>query len=437
MTAPLVTACSIDGCILVDCPDCGDTMRLGEYWRELIVHEGGDVPGCPDCEGDQWADNHVDVKPDPLEELATGGSKIDVAALPTKAEAREATTGDDSTGPYRPAVGEIVAFGGLEWTPRVVIVECREERAAFATIGPVDDEYATLTDEHLAALSTADTADARRDVAAEIQADNDVEILTAPYRRFAPIGEDGIRGVEGGGSTGEGDGRLVTDGGVTTADTYGVYELRAVYARDHASGRTIEQLIECTAPTDASKETLKDIVADATGRMAHSIEELEIVASGEREHIEETAVFREGEIELGGRLVTDGGTLDLDDEWRYDAYRVGRATRTVEVYGEDGFETIEEGTIRFEELDAEDQWLWNEDSWMAHYVIPEDKADGDERQLVHQPFEKLGILEFPHPMTEDEAWAWLREVPERWRLFCDERLESDLTAVEFLDGEIR
>ena len=82
-------------------------------------------------------------------------------------------------------------------------------------------------------------------------------------------------------------------------ESYSVYELCAVYARDYGSHRTIEQLIECTAPSDASKEQLKRIVADTTGRQHHSIQHLEIVHSAEREQVEETMPLRTGEVELG------------------------------------------------------------------------------------------------------------------------------------------
>lgn len=125
---------------------------------------------------------------------------------------------------------------------------------------------------------------------------------------------------------------------------------------------------------------------------------------------------------------------DLDDEWEWDAFRVGRATRDAEAHGPDGYHTIEEGTIRFDEINREDRWLWEEDGWMAHYMLPGE--DGEEHGMSHQPFEKLGILEFPVPMTESEAFDWLREEPERWQQFRDETLESDTTAADLLE-EIR
>lgn len=35
--------------IIVECPGCDDSMRLGQMWRESIG-DGHDVPKCPDCE---------------------------------------------------------------------------------------------------------------------------------------------------------------------------------------------------------------------------------------------------------------------------------------------------------------------------------------------------------------------------------------------------
>jgi hypothetical protein len=70
-------------------------------------------------------------------------------------------------------------------------------------------------------------------------------------------------------------------------DTLGWIEARAVYARDHATGACIEQLFELSGPvgnTDAVIQT----IADHTGRPTHSIQDVEIIAEGEREQIEET-----------------------------------------------------------------------------------------------------------------------------------------------------
>lgn len=85
-----------------------------------------------------------------------------------------------------------------------------------------------------------------------------------------------------------------------SSESYSYYELRAVYATDHASGATIEQVFEGTAPADLGTTGLKQVVADWTGRMQHDIEELEVIVSEQRDDIESVAVLREGSIELGG-----------------------------------------------------------------------------------------------------------------------------------------
>lgn len=120
--------------------------------------------------------------------------------------------------------------------------------------------------------------------------------------------------------------------------------------------------------------------------------------------------------------------VEFDDEWEYDAYRVGRATRTAEVAAPDGSRTIEEGTVVFEEINTEDHWMWEEDSWVSHYVAPDGGIGFDGGVVL--TFEKLGILEFPEPMTEKEAHEWLVDEPERWEQLKDERLESDVTAAD-------
>lgn len=54
-----------DDAIIADCPGCHDPMLLGEMWKELI-DEGHDIPECPDCEPEEWADD-ADVKIDGVE----------------------------------------------------------------------------------------------------------------------------------------------------------------------------------------------------------------------------------------------------------------------------------------------------------------------------------------------------------------------------------
>lgn len=82
--------------------------------------------------------------------------------------------------------------------------------------------------------------------------------------------------------------------------SYSWYEIRAIYAVDHGSGARIEQMLEGTAPTDLDREEIKQLVADWTGRMPYDIEEIDVVASGVREQVEDTAIARKGQIELGG-----------------------------------------------------------------------------------------------------------------------------------------
>lgn len=122
------------------------------------------------------------------------------------------------------------------------------------------------------------------------------------------------------------------------------------------------------------------------------------------------------------------------DEWEYDAYRMGRATRTKEIKGGDGTTTIEEGQIHFEPINEEDAWMWEEEEWLGHYVAPDGGIGFSGGVAI--PFERVGIVEFPRPMTEAEATEWLNENPEEWRQHLDEEIKSDVTAEDLL-GEIR
>lgn len=124
--------------------------------------------------------------------------------------------------------------------------------------------------------------------------------------------------------------------------------------------------------------------------------------------------------------------IEFDDEWEYDAYRVGRVTRTVEVDDpEGGSQTIEEGIIRFDPINEEDQWLWEEEDWIDWMVGPDGGVGFEGGVAV--PHDKLGILEFPEPMTEREAQEWLEDDPYRWRQFLDEQIESDVTASDIME----
>lgn len=123
-----------------------------------------------------------------------------------------------------------------------------------------------------------------------------------------------------------------------------------------------------------------------------------------------------------------------EEEWKYDAFRVGRATRTVEVAAAgDETSTIKEGQIQFDPINEEDHWMWEEDEWTGHYVSPDGGIGFSGGVAV--PFDKLGIIEFPYPMTDEEAGEWLNEDEDRWRQFLDENLESDVTAEDYV-GEV-
>lgn len=132
---------------------------------------------------------------------------------------------------------------------------------------------------------------------------------------------------------------------------------------------------------------------------------------------------------------------ELDDEFEYHAYRVGRPTRTAEVNSPDGTSTIEEGTLTLDLVHREDLRITRQEGgWMAHYVSPEGGVGlgigEDNPGGVAVPYDLVGVIEFPEPMTEKEADAWLSDHPDEWQQFTDERLESDVTAEDLLE-EIR
>jgi len=132
--------------------------------------------------------------------------------------------------------------------------------------------------------------------------------------------------------------------------------------------------------------------------------------------------------------VTNSGKIEFDNEWEYDAVRLGRATRTAEVNAPDGTHTIEEGTIRFEEINEEDRWMYEEESWVAWFVSPDGRVGFDGGVAI--PHEKVGLIELPEPMTQKEIHEWLDGNPEKWRRFLDDDIQSDVTAADIV-GEIR
>lgn len=130
-------------------------------------------------------------------------------------------------------------------------------------------------------------------------------------------------------------------------------------------------------------------------------------------------------------------SIETDDEWHYDCYIVGRTTRTVEVSGVDGTETIKKGTVRFEPRNRGDlAVVRSEDGWVSHFMAPEPRgSDAEEPVLagVHLPHDLLGVIEFPEPMTDREASEWLDDNPGQWRKFVDDTLESDVRAADLLE----
>jgi hypothetical protein len=131
---------------------------------------------------------------------------------------------------------------------------------------------------------------------------------------------------------------------------------------------------------------------------------------------------------------------ELDDEFEYHAYRVGRPTRTVEIDSPgDGTHSIEEGTLTAELVHKEELWTTRQDDgWTAHYVgsdggIGFGLDDGNSGGVV-VPYDLVGIIEFPEPMTEKEADEWLDD--DQLLEYTDTHIDSGLTAEDMLE-EIR
>lgn len=62
---------TIEDHVIAPCPECDNTMLLGEMWKELF-EEGYAVPPCPECddgEGDSWSDD-ADPLIDSIEAVA-------------------------------------------------------------------------------------------------------------------------------------------------------------------------------------------------------------------------------------------------------------------------------------------------------------------------------------------------------------------------------
>ncbi len=134
----------------------------------------------------------------------------------------------------------------------------------------------------------------------------------------------------------------------------------------------------------------------------------------------------------------DRDEFELDDEFEYHGYLVGRPTRTVEVSAPNGTSTIQEGKLNFKLACKEDIWHAREDDgWINHYVGPDGGVgfglDEGNPGGVSLSFDLEGVIEFDEPMTEKEADGFLEDNPETWEEFVDESIESDKTAADLLE----
>ena len=123
----------------------------------------------------------------------------------------------------------------------------------------------------------------------------------------------------------------------------------------------------------------------------------------------------------------------------FEAVRVGRPTRTAEVQAPDGTSTVEEGVLTFEIVGRDEARRAREEGgWLAHYVAPDGGVGFDG---VTVPYDLVGIVDLPRPMTREEADAWLTD--DKVLDIEDELTEdhvdvivSDTTAADILE-EIR
>ncbi|WP_066418960.1 hypothetical protein [Halorubrum aethiopicum] len=107
---------------------------------------------------------------------------------------------------------------------------------------------------------------------------------------------------------------------------------------------------------------------------------------------------------------------NVDDEYEYAGWRIGRPTRTVEVDADDGSHTIEEGILVCELVTKDELREAKLDGgWIAHYVAPDGGIgfglDDGNSGGVTVPYDLEAIIVFPTPMTEREADEWL---PDKW-----------------------
>lgn len=99
-----------------------------------------------------------------------------------------------------PEVGEVRRFTEIDWQPWCIITslywsEFDERRAEFALLDQTDDDVIeTVPDATVATVvDTVGDRLARKEVAAAIRANDDIDKLTAPVRRFAVLGESGVQ----------------------------------------------------------------------------------------------------------------------------------------------------------------------------------------------------------------------------------------------------
>lgn len=106
------------------------------------------------------------------------------------------TDSDDEA--YKPEKGEIVRLTGISWDPWLLIVEVADERAAFAIVDNMnDDVYTPLPDSKVRHIEhTVGDRSERCLLADDVLADDDIDILTAPFTRFEPLNEPHIQGTE-------------------------------------------------------------------------------------------------------------------------------------------------------------------------------------------------------------------------------------------------
>jgi hypothetical protein len=132
----------------------------------------------------------------------------------------------------------------------------------------------------------------------------------------------------------------------------------------------------------------------------------------------------------------ESSDYELDDEWEYYGYRVGRPTRSAEVDALDGTHTIEEGTLTAELVHEDDLRItWKEGGWVSHYVSPDGGVgfgigEGNSGGVA-VPYDLVGVINFPEPMTEKEADEWLDD--EQLLRFTETTIESDITAADLLE----